>query len=200
MPRDVSLASYRKAYAEADEFSREVAAFRSEAAIPALNELRYAGHHLLRSLPDDGGEPDPAQLTRAVAHCERAMYEAADAGIISALDTIDTFRRDYKNVVIADIVPKYFEIVGLARRATDSLKATRQYNRDSELSIPSDEYVETFRRLARACESLEDSREELNKKADRQIADYRRWLLRTAIAVAAMAVSIAAVTVSITMA
>lgn len=74
------LQELRRLYETADGFAREVGEFRSEVPIPAHNELRYAGHHLLQSLDNDGTVADEDQLRKARNHCERAMYEAAEAG------------------------------------------------------------------------------------------------------------------------
>ena len=54
----------------------------------------------MQALNDDGKIVDEEQLRRAKNHCERAMYEAAEAGIISALDSTRAFRQDYKNIVV----------------------------------------------------------------------------------------------------
>ena len=77
---------------------------RSEVAIPATNELRYAGHHLLQSINEDGMVHDEEYLRKAKSHCERAMYEAAEAGIMSALEQINDFRKDYKDIVVSEVV------------------------------------------------------------------------------------------------
>ena len=105
------ISDLRTLYDTADGFSREVAEFRAEIVIPAYNELRYAGHHLLQAIDDSGSISSNEQLRRAVSHCERAMYEAAEAGIISMLDSIDQFRKDYENIVVKDVVDDYPSIV-----------------------------------------------------------------------------------------
>ena len=101
------ISDLRTLYDTADGFSREGAEFRAEIVIPAYNELRYAGHHLLQAIDDSGSISSNEQLRRAVSHCERAMYEAAEAGIISMLDSIDQFRKDYENIVVKDVVDDY---------------------------------------------------------------------------------------------
>ena len=46
---------------------------------PALNELRYAGHHLLEASGASDEEEAARHLTRAKAHCERAKFDAKSA-------------------------------------------------------------------------------------------------------------------------
>ena len=44
-PEYPSISELTESYDTADRFTREVAQFRSAVAVPANNELRYAGHH-----------------------------------------------------------------------------------------------------------------------------------------------------------
>lgn len=62
-------------YETADRFVREVGTFREDAVIPALNELRYAGHHVVQSIDAGGMVRDASQIRKARGHCERALYE-----------------------------------------------------------------------------------------------------------------------------
>ena len=87
------IAELRAAYSAADKFAREVFEFSDDVAIPATNELRYAGHHLLSALGDDGRIVGPEHLRKAISHCHRAQYEAAEAGIASAIKKISQFRK-----------------------------------------------------------------------------------------------------------
>jgi hypothetical protein len=43
-------------YETADRFVREVAFFRGKVVIPALNELRYAGHHVIQCISPETGQ------------------------------------------------------------------------------------------------------------------------------------------------
>ena len=164
-PRDV-IDELRAAYRAADKFTREVSEFRDAVATPANNELRYAGHHLLRALNDDGVAADPEHLRRAISHCHRAQYEAAEAGIVSALDMIKQFEKDYKYTPLKDIIPDYSEILRLVRTSQELLPEER----DSEASDGSGElpdpakYMTAFRELREKCHVLEDHREEVKKQ------------------------------------
>lgn len=171
-----SISDLRALYDTADKFAREVAEFRAEIPIPAYNQLRYAGYHLLQALNDSGSISSNDQLRRAVSHCERAMYEAAEAGIISVLDSIDQFRKDYKNIVVKDVVDDYTSIVVQARKAQDLLARGRSDQMSS--SERASCYMETFRQLRDASEMLEASRNDLNAKLSEQVRDKRRFIVR----------------------
>lgn len=167
-------------YEIADSFSREVANFRSEVVIPSHNELRCAGHHVLKAWVGNSTET-MSQLTKAKHHCQRSMYEASDAGIMSALDMIDIFRQDYRNVPIGDIVSDYLHIKRRARDAQTLLAKGREHGPND--TIDAEPYVKTFNELVRDALILEDSREELNKIIRKERRDGFRWIGGIGIAV-----------------
>jgi len=59
---------------------------------PALNELRYAGHHLLEALNATDDEAREMHENRAIGHCERAKFDAKEATVISLLECIADLR------------------------------------------------------------------------------------------------------------
>ena len=184
---DLNIAYYRQLYEDADEFTREVAEFRESIPIPAHNELRYAGHHLLQALDDDGTIADQEQLRRACTHCERAMYEAAEAGIISLLVSIRQFQKDYKDIVIGEVVPTYSDCKASARRAQELLTSGR--SKEITATSTASEYMRAFRELRKASDSLEDARDDLNAKLAYQKRGARRFLTTTIIALLGVCVT-----------
>lgn len=178
-PRDVT--DLRAAYRAADKFAREVSEFRDAVATPANNELRYAGHHLLRALNDDGVAADPEHLRRAISHCHRAQYEAAEAGIVSALEMIKQFKEDYKYTPLKGIIPDYSKILRLVRTSQELLPEER----DSEASDGSGElpdpakYMTAFRDLREKYHVLEDHREEVKKQIRIERIKIQRFVIGT---------------------
>ena len=59
---------------------------------PALNELRYAGHHILAAEAAEDDAVRDSHVRRAVGHCERAKYDAKEATVISLLECIAELR------------------------------------------------------------------------------------------------------------
>jgi hypothetical protein len=45
--------------------------------IPSINELRYVGHHIVRSLLSDDAKEIQAERVRAINHVKRAIYDIA---------------------------------------------------------------------------------------------------------------------------
>jgi len=185
----INIRHIRIAYSTADDLTRKVANFRSDVSIPAHNELRYAGFHLLKSLDDNGCISNHDEAVKARNHCQRAMYEAADAGILSALDMIAIFRNDYKNIVIADVVPDIVNIYGRARNAQKLIETGRKHSHQ-EAIVP-DEFISCFLGLTKDCETLEDSREELNKIIRTDRIAGKRWLIGICVGIFAILISVA---------
>lgn len=166
---------YRDLYETADGLSKEVAEFRAEVVIPAHNQLRYAGHRLALAV-GAGGIVDPDQFHKAIAHCERAMYEAAEAGITSALDRVIQFREDYKDIEVGDIVPEYRQVIALARSSAELVAQPRS---EDSPSANAQRYMGKFRELRDGLEALENGRDDLNARVAQQAKESRRFIIRT---------------------
>ncbi len=64
---------------------KKVEHLTSEVAIPAINQLRYAGQHLVRILGDCSQTPQK-ELEQAENHCKRASFDACEDGLIYCLE------------------------------------------------------------------------------------------------------------------
>lgn len=176
----------------AERHIKRVEICRSEVPFPAINELRYAGHHLLKGLAaDERGESKSAEkdFEDAKDHCYRAMYEASEAGIGYYLDLFKAFEGDYRDVSISEIVPDYVNMRKLAKRAQQKLVEGR-LNRASPQEHTNG-YMEVFGELRDAMDTLEESRGELNKVKTRQVKRHRQFLLTTFLVVAGLLLALA---------
>ncbi len=173
------LAALREEYDLADGFAKEVQSFVDEAGIPAINELRYAGYHLLYAL-SDGGEPPDSQLRKAINHCRRASYEAAEAGLLTALDRVKLFQDDYRTIVISEVLPNWTEILTQAEACKAVLVQSRQKGekRHEDYSL----LMSKFRELVQHCSILASSRDELNKKIVQARRHGRQFVVTITIA------------------
>ncbi len=175
-----NLANFREAHGRADAFCREVQGFVEELGIPAVNEMRYAGYHLLAALTDDGSLASPDELTKAINHANRACYEASEAGILYALDQISIFKDDYSTVVIGETVPAYHAILRDADTALAKVTQERSYG-DDRLADHCD-LMEKFKLLKAHCETSDLGRDEMNKRVRKDSQDGRRFVVGTIIA------------------
>lgn len=180
----MSLKAYREAYEKADAFCKEVQAFVEEAGIPAINEMRYAGYHLLGALGDGGHIENVQELAKARNHAMRASYEAGEAGILCALDLISAFKTDYQNIEVAPVIPHYTQVLRDAQAAQQRVIAERDHGDDRDIDYA--EFIATFQTLKGHCGTLDVAREELNKTVKRERREARRFIINALLAVAAV--------------
>jgi hypothetical protein len=175
-----TIADFRAEYAKADALTQEVQLFRNKAGIPAILELRNAGHHLLRAISDEGQLVSQDELVSAISHTRRACYEATEAGIMIALAIAKKFKDDYPKTKASGVIPDY---VAKLRRCDEALRAVKigrqpGYDRDGDHN----DRIELFRELRAFSHDLEVGREEMNKV----VADERRLSRRFIITVCLM--------------
>lgn len=187
-----TLLEYRAHYAEAEALAQEVQTFRNEAGIPAMNELRNAGHHLLKALGVDGGIADQAELDSAVNHARRATYEATEAGIILAVATVKKFQDDYATIEISDLMADYADNCRSCTAALRLIEAGRQPGFDRGRDHA--DRIDVFRKIRPFAENLVAVRPEANKRVTRARTSTRRFILglavSTVLAIAAIATAI----------
>ena len=171
-PRIVEI---RRLYNQADSLAREVGELRSEIQIPAINELRYAGHHVLLAITDDG-TVDMEAFGKAKSHCERAMYEAAEAGIMFCLDSIEDFRRTYSDLVVSDVISDYANRLARAQVALDLIVRGRSGRSSVAEHVAT--YMDAFRALRETVQLFDASRDDLNAKRTQQIRAHRQFVIR----------------------
>lgn len=181
----------RQEFASAERLAKRVEEFRDEAAIPAINELRYAGYHLSIFLDQlaRGAVPDGEELSAAERHCMRASYEAGEAGILAALAEIDVFKQDYRMVPITDIVPLWLTILRDCQQARDTVLAADREN-GSARAVDHRAYEDMFDTLSGYCKQLEIAREELNKKLKAARTTWRLAFCGVLVAMAGVIVAV----------
>lgn len=167
---------FKDLFEKADQFAREVSLYRNEVAIPAHNELRYAGHHIIKAVNDKGVVDCKSEdFHKAINHCERAMYEAAEAGITFLLKKLIVFRNDYKSIVVVDVVKNYHEMLLVANDARDMIVEGRKNRTSIEDHVS--QYMTKFRELRKHIDTLEAARGDLNALQKREIREFRRYAL-----------------------
>ncbi len=159
--------------------------FADGVSFPAVNQLRYVAFHLLRAeqlrngdeyLNKDGLHDE---LKKAKNHCQRAIYDANEAGVVYYLERIRKFKEDYESTTIPDIVPNYISYLVKAREINDFLwdvgkkslsERAEGLNRtdkekDNNDYQKSDEYLIQLQKID---DILDLARPELNKKIEKQ--------------------------------
>lgn len=176
-----SIADFRTEYLKADVFCQEVQGFLNLAGVPAVNELRNAGKHLLSSLGDDGQIISQVELGAGIGHSRKACYEAYEAGILVALEIIQKFREDYSTTTIGSTVSNYPNILQRAHNAQKSVEQGRHPEFDR--TIDHTRRMEAFRELRECAELLMVGREEMNKKVASERRKARLVMLGIVVAI-----------------
>lgn len=166
-------------YAKAEEFAKTVAGLSKDAAIPAHNQLRYAGHHFAQAIASDAQEGYEKQLEKARNHCERAMYDATEPGLIAVIDRVELFREQYKNIIIGDVVKDIESIYVLMDDIMEALSQRRNKSVTVEQAL--EPHMELFTKGAAAWKRLKANRDDLNRKQEQKLSNFRRFVVGTII-------------------
>ena len=146
--------------------------------IPALNELRYAGHHVIQCISPETGQVTDVNnnLQKAHGHCERALYEASEAGLMAAVKSILAVRDRYPDVVISEVVRDYPDSLMRAHSAKKMVVAGRA-DRKSVLEHTED-YMRAFRELAEDAKRLASNGDDLTLKQQAAVRSSRAFVLQ----------------------
>jgi hypothetical protein len=132
--------------------------------IPSINELRYTGYHIVRSLQkeDDSSE----EINKATNHAKRAIYDIDEALLTYYLLKIQEFKERYKrSTSITEVVPDYSKklvTINESNMAIQELRKNKHSYQNRELLYK--EYEPHIDKLKEIFIELEVSTEEINKK------------------------------------
>ena len=139
---------------------------------PAINQLRYAGKHLLRAIREN--PPNESELDKSLNHCLRASLDASEASAIAALSSYNEFRRRFCKIPISDVIKNYGEIAKRFRelkRLVAKLDGTEIQERLEQ----HDALVSAANQALEDMDVLLGSEEELKIKVRRD--RFRAWLI-----------------------
>ncbi|MDR3089545.1 MAG: hypothetical protein LBU39_06985 [Desulfobulbaceae bacterium] len=75
---DITMEAVQKWYLMSETIIRVIANILKEPLNPAINQLRYAGHHILKASLTDLEGKRRSNLIEAFKHCKRSTYDALD--------------------------------------------------------------------------------------------------------------------------
>lgn len=93
---------------------------------PVVNELRYAGNHLLCALHCETYDEIVSNLYEARHHCQRAIYDAILIIIAYYLTKIKNFQNSYRLVKFSEVIPNYPEILIEIKEIQDFFSCTKR--------------------------------------------------------------------------
>jgi hypothetical protein len=162
-------AEFGRLFEAAEQRLKSVETDVGEIFIPALNELRYAGYHCVKSLQGDE-EKKQHHIIQGQRHCKRALCDVLEAGIYFHLDRIRLFNVDYLRDPITDEVADYAALKSQVAEAQQFLASNTLHKSRAEWVI-CDEHYRTLKAVA---DRLEAARPELNKRRRNRLTVY--WL------------------------
>jgi len=170
--------TWRDLFASAERRIKEIEHGNEGLDIPAINELRYAGFHLLEVLKH-GNTNSVHERQKVTAHIKRAIYDASEALIGIQLKDICKFQDDYRLVVVAEVIPEYQKLMESAEAASELVRGPHKDhdNRDCYYEEAL-KYVDELKRVNRI---LRAGRQELNKRLEIKRQTSRRWAIGLAV-------------------
>jgi len=156
------LEEVERLFSKAEDRIKIVERINKNIVIPAVNELRYAGRHILWSLNAEAGYDKISHIEKAKSHCKRAIFDASEGGTLFCLANIDKFLDDYRNTtVLSDVMPSYAEDLAFVKKARMN---SHSHKRDEEKEQIYDEYYEDMEKLEDILLKFSESRPQINKK------------------------------------
>ena len=166
-----AIAEIKALFETAENYCKAVEASFSERGlvVPAINELRYCGKHLLDACTQEQADEE---LRRARAHCQRAIYDAAEAAALASLESFDTFRARFHKVPIGGVVAGYQAICedfrALRKSVSERLDDEEKPNRYRAL-------MDSAKKAMSHLETLDAMEEELKKRqAEKEALERER--------------------------
>lgn len=168
-----SLIELRAQYKEAEDAIKLYERVSLDNLVAAVNELRYAGHHLLAYETEKDPVIKSDLMSRVAHHCERAKYDAKEATIIALLEEMADFRDQRFSSTEMDLVlPGWRDVFAASARAVKTLELAGSVKafEDNTADIAIKELLDARDKLSSAAfaiNELRHRREEENEKARR---------------------------------
>lgn len=172
MSNAVDFLTLHATYKEAEDAIHLLGIEENGVDVPAINELRYAGRHILNGLVAESDAEREDQLLRAKRHCQRALYDAYDGAIYYRLQCFQEFEHDYRLVSVPKVIPEFVSIKAQVTAARKFLEDARTQ------SVQRGDYYEeakgVYGALTSALALLDAARGELNKEIERYNRDIEQ--------------------------
>lgn len=108
----------KKRFADAEAAIKRYERIGLDNVVSAVNELRYAGEHILTAETATDPEACEAALLRAERHCIRAKYDAVESTIVTLLEQIAAVRQSgFSAKEMSSVFPEWRECLAKAVEA-----------------------------------------------------------------------------------
>lgn len=179
MPDCSRIKEVEKRYAEAETALKAYERITLTNLAPAINQLRYAGNHLLRASSETDDAEQEKHILAAEWHSRRALYDAREATVIFLLDEFREFRDSlFTEDELKSAMPNWPQLssaINDGRRILESAGMAKHFNEDVLSTIESlldvrDNIAAAMPKLA----MLREKREVDKRQAEQDAADEIR--------------------------
>jgi len=158
------LLDLRDLYENAEAGNTKLESLGEGIQLPVVNELRYAGRHMVDALVCSDQSSSLEELSKAKKHCKRAKYDVAKGGLLYCVRRVTRFKDDYRKLQLLILVPNYNEI---SRRFADAIELLGKHKNLESKESYYDELEEMLDFLKEDEKNLESMRGDLNKELER---------------------------------
>lgn len=157
------LSDLHTLYSEAEEALKYFETLNRKVSVPSVNQLRYAGFHILKGLVNDALSFDEGlkELDLALGHIKRALFDVYEHCALFSLDHIVKFNDDYRDIPVSPVIPDIVQVKGRVREIIEDLSRFKNRNEDRYLHFQS--CRSHYKELEQVAYRLDSAREELNK-------------------------------------
>ena len=187
----VIINTIEKNFKNAESRIKNAELLNQKLSIPSINELRYAGHHLLKATQEIEELKILEELDKANRHTKRSYYDAIEASLLYKLKEIQQFDEEYRIIpetltVIHDYNSKISKISNIVEKIQEIDAETREekykiidkyYNSIKEIN-------NEFKMSVSTIVNLIDRNEQIQQK------EHRKFIITILLAIVAIVVTI----------
>ncbi|MBF0219190.1 MAG: hypothetical protein HQL49_06645 [Gammaproteobacteria bacterium] len=174
---------------------REIGDLSGKITVPSINELRYVGYHIAKAICHDDDDSIDNELDRAESHCQRAIYDAYESGLVFSLESIQNFRDAYleHSDIVLLTIPDYITMLEQADAASADIQRYREEHEKNRKRFYEDcaKHYKTieaiYKKLKNSAEPL--IRAQIIKKNSEDRRQTQRYISTVAIAILAIVVA-----------
>ena len=114
---ELNLEIVKKHYRRSERAVKRCERIALAVPTPAINQLRYAGNHVLKAVTASVEAERVEELRKAEFHCQRAWYDAMDSVVLFNLERMRKFADSgYPREAVLHYIPTYDDDIRMAER------------------------------------------------------------------------------------
>jgi len=94
--------------------------------IPAINDLRYAGRHILEAIDSSNPSKIKENLDEAIDHCNRAIYDAYEIGILLFSNQFKIISDNFKHLNLSTELNFWIELQKILIDSSNYINTTNK--------------------------------------------------------------------------